>query len=172
MRNSHQYIIIHFGLITLTIAFAGCTPANHPRDAPPDLSRFGARPINLSRMLPNPDSSEERPGDDAPSGPANPEETDDPDLLLTPMASFPNPFNPATVLSFALPDGGAVVSLAIHSIDGRLARQLVAANLPAGEHSVIWLGKDDSGRKLPSGVYFASLRSGGEVRIRKLVMVQ
>ena len=172
MRNSHQYIIIHFGLMTLTIVFAGCTPANHSPDTAPDLSQFGARPINLSRMLPNPDPNGEQPGGDEPSSPGTIAETDDPDLSLAPIGSFPNPFNPTTVLSFALPEGGAVVSLVIHSMDGRLARQLVAANLPAGEHSITWLGKDDSGRKLPSGVYFASLRSGGEVRIRKLVMVQ
>jgi hypothetical protein len=167
MRNSHPYIIIHFGLLTLTIVFSGCTPANRPLSTGPDLSQFGARPINLSRMLPNPDLNDEQP-----SGPESLAKPADPSLSLAPIGSFPNPFNPATVLSFALPDGGAVVSLAIHSLDGRLARHLIAANLPGGEHSVTWLGKDDSGRKLPSGVYFASLRSGGEVRIRKLVMVQ
>ncbi len=88
------------------------------------------------------------------------------------LGNTPNPFNPATELSFEVPSGGGEVTLAIYGLDGRRARQLVAAELTAGEHSVTWYGRDDSGRKLPSGVYFASLRSGDEVRVQKLVMVQ
>lgn len=86
--------------------------------------------------------------------------------------NYPNPFNPATEIRFALPDDGGFVALTITGVDGRHVRRLVSADLPGGEHTVTWRGRDDNGRELPSGVYFVVLRSGGEVRVNKLVMVQ
>jgi hypothetical protein len=106
------------------------------------------------------------------AGNENSDTTTDSTTMLGMLCNAPNPFNPATTLSFRISEGGRHVTLVIHCVDGRRARQLVASNLPGGNHAIVWQGCDDSGRKLPSGVYFASLRSGNEVRTRKLVMVQ
>lgn len=88
------------------------------------------------------------------------------------FGSAPNPFNPTTEFTFAVPQGGAAVSLEIHGVDGRKVRHLVADDLPAGPHRLAWRGRDDEGRRLPSGVYIARLRNGKKVLIRKLVLVQ
>jgi flagellar hook assembly protein FlgD len=75
--------------------------------------------------------------------------------LLAGLASFPNPFNPFTNVAFTT-RAHAAVSLEIYDATGRLARRLFAERpLAAGYHVIGWDGADDSGRQLPSGVYFA-----------------
>ena len=177
MRISYQYTITHSGLIVVAIAILGCTPEGDLVNTTPELGR----PIPpSSNQAPNfPSLAVTGVTDGEPqidtgdnSGGVIGEDMLDSALPPALLSSAPNPFNPATTLSFEIPEGGGLVTLVIHGLDGRRARQLVASDLPGGEHTVIWRGRDDSGRKLPSGVYFASLRSGGEVRTRKLVMVQ
>ena len=84
----------------------------------------------------------------------------------------PNPLNPATTLTMVVPTGGGSVLLTIHSVDGRCACRLVTTEMTAGVHAVVWRGQDDTGRTLPSGVYFACLRVGAMTRVKKLTIVQ
>jgi len=51
-------------------------------------------------------------------------------------------------------------------------RKLPDKNLPPGEYSLHWDGKNDSGQILSSGVYFARLASGGRSELIKLVLVR
>lgn len=88
-------------------------------------------------------------------------------LLLPPR---PNPFNPRTELTYALPLPGPV-ELTIHDPAGRLLRALVAAPRFAGRHTAVWDGRDARGRGLPAGVYFARLRAGDHVESRKLMLL-
>ncbi len=68
----------------------------------------------------------------------------------------PNPFNPRTTISFALPQAGHA-NLRILDLRGRLVRTLVTEDLPAGRHARIWDGTDTSGRPVASGVYLYRL---------------
>jgi hypothetical protein len=89
-----------------------------------------------------------------------------------PLAAFPNPFNPKTTLRFALA-APARVDLAIYDARGRLVRRLAAGELPAGQHSLDWDGRDESGRALASGIYLARLLQGGRpAEERKLTMLR
>lgn len=88
------------------------------------------------------------------------------------LAVSPNPLNAATALTIVVPPGGGTVLLTIHSVDGRRACRLVDADLEAGPHKFVWRGRDDTGRTLPSGVYFACLRRGALVQVTKLTIVQ
>ncbi len=74
-------------------------------------------------------------------------------------------------IAFRLPTP-AQVDLAIYDPAGRRVRG-IDANLerPAGSHSVSWDCRDDAGRRLRSGVYFARLRAGRETRIRPIVLL-
>lgn len=72
------------------------------------------------------------------------------------LAAQPNPFNPTTSISFMNPDEGRI-RLAIYDVSGRLVRILADGELPAGRAHVSWDGRDDEGRSLASGVYFARL---------------
>ncbi len=62
----------------------------------------------------------------------------------------PNPFNPSTSISFALPEGGRV-ALRIYDAQGHLVRTLVDGDLPAANHVYDWDGKDSSGLSVGLG---------------------
>ncbi|HOX24864.1 MAG TPA: C25 family cysteine peptidase [Candidatus Krumholzibacteria bacterium] len=83
----------------------------------------------------------------------------------------PNPFNPLTRIDFALPAAGPV-ELAIYDLTGRRVAVLVEGEQPAGDHSVVWPGRDERGRALPSGTYVYRLLANGEVLSRKLTLVK
>lgn len=71
----------------------------------------------------------------------------------------PNPFTTSTTLAFDLPSA-RVVRLVVHGIDGRLVRRLMDGEYGAGRHRAIWDGRDDGGRLVASGIYFARLVAG------------
>ncbi|MBM4117812.1 hypothetical protein FJ251_08725 [bacterium] len=70
--------------------------------------------------------------------------------------AYPNPFNPSTTLKFENAVEGAL-RLVIVDGAGRRQRELAAGRFAAGQHSVVWDGRDDAGRPLPSGLYLAQL---------------
>lgn len=88
------------------------------------------------------------------------------------LAAHPNPFNPKTTLAFSLREAGAA-DLRIIDAQGRSVRSLLAGvQRPAGLQSLTWDGRDDAGRALPSGLYFARLIAGEERLSRKLLMLK
>jgi subtilisin family serine protease len=82
----------------------------------------------------------------------------DPDLprVFAFAGAVPNPFNPSTELHFSLPRP-ADVSLRLYDVSGRLVRVLHEGALPAGDHHRRWDGRDDGGRAVASGAYYARL---------------
>jgi hypothetical protein len=96
-----------------------------------------------------------------------------PDTRLTPSLSVarPNPFNPTTTIGYSLPRGGDT-ELMVYDIEGRRVRTLVKGLVPAGDHRVVWDGRDDAGNCVASGVYLYRLRVGGLVETKKMVLVK
>lgn len=90
------------------------------------------------------------------------------------VANYPNPFNPRTSIRFTLPAGaeGASVRLSVYDVSGRLVSRLLDDRLGAGEHSVDWSGRDDTGREVSAGVYYARLTWAGESRTRPMVLLK
>lgn len=72
--------------------------------------------------------------------------------------AHPNPFNPATTISFALASSGRT-SLEIYTVDGRLVNTLVSDYLDAGYHECVWTGRDKRGRRVASGTYYYRLQA-------------
>ncbi len=70
------------------------------------------------------------------------------------QAPVPNPFSGKTVLRYSLAKSGPV-SLAIYGITGQKVRTLVSENASAGTHEVAWDGRDECGKPVGTGVYFA-----------------
>src|SRR5262249_50187037 len=60
-------------------------------------------------------------------------------------ANRPNPFNPATVIPYAIGRAGRV-TLRVFDPSGRTVRTLVDANMPVGSYRARWDGRDDRGR--------------------------
>jgi hypothetical protein len=72
------------------------------------------------------------------------------------MRISPNPFDDRTFVQYELPGHGKVSTI-IYNLLGQKTRTLVDRMQNAGSHTVVWDGRDDSGRKVPSGQYFLRL---------------
>ena len=87
------------------------------------------------------------------------------------LQNFPNPFNPQTSISYALPEG-VNVRVTIHNILGQRVRALVDSYQEPGFKNIVWDGADDYGRQVSSGLYFYRLEAGEFVAIRKMMKLQ
>jgi hypothetical protein len=69
---------------------------------------------------------------------------------------------------------GDEVEIKIFDVSGRLRRTVSATRLDEGEHTIDWDGMDDSGSKLPQGIYFAqiTLGRGGAQQPQKLLLIR
>ena len=87
--------------------------------------------------------------------------------------NVPNPFNPQTVIRYALVAREAVpTQLVIFNGLGQKVRTLVDEAQGGGFYSVVWDGRDDDGRFLSSGVYFYRLTAGEFVQVRKMILME
>lgn len=85
---------------------------------------------------------------------------------------YPNPFNPSTTIAYNLPDA-STVSIIIYDALGQQVRTLVGnADTAAGRYSVQWDARDNQGRSLASGVYFAHITAGGFEDVRKMMLLK
>ncbi len=87
------------------------------------------------------------------------------------IEAFPNPFNPETTIRYDIPRRGRAV-VAVYDARGVLIATLVDTDREAGSFEVQWNGTDDVGAPVGSGVYFARLDLGGDVKTRKLVLLK
>ncbi|MDP8267869.1 MAG: FG-GAP-like repeat-containing protein [Candidatus Tenebribacter davisii] len=88
------------------------------------------------------------------------------------LINYPNPFNPETKIVFSLPES-AEVQLDIHNIKGQKIKSLLNDQVIAGEHSIVWNGKDASGKKVGSGVYLYKLNVNGKIEaVKKCLLLK
>ncbi|MBI4720507.1 MAG: T9SS type A sorting domain-containing protein [Chitinivibrionia bacterium] len=87
------------------------------------------------------------------------------------MQNYPNPFKPSTTISFGLNETGNA-ALEIYDVSGRLVRVLVDRMLDAGNHRETWDGRDASGGKAASGVYFYRLKTERFEKTRKMILLR
>jgi hypothetical protein len=74
------------------------------------------------------------------------------------MAASPNPSRQSTTVTMALAHAGQV-DVAVYGVDGRRVRTLEQGVRSAGLYRVQWDGRDDAGRMVAPGMYFARLLS-------------
>jgi len=95
----------------------------------------------------------------------------DPPVELRLAGNFPNPFNPSTTIRFHLPTAGPV-RVTVYDLAGGLVRTLIRTTRPAGDNTVVWNGRDNAGRQVASGAYFARLAFSGTTVISKMVLLK
>jgi hypothetical protein len=83
----------------------------------------------------------------------------------------PNPFAGTTALRFTLARPGRA-SLHVFDVAGRLVRTLVDDVRPAGAAEARWDGRDDAGRGVSGGIYFARLRAEGVDESRRVLRLR
>jgi hypothetical protein len=88
------------------------------------------------------------------------------------LNAAPNPFNPTTQLRFVMAEPGDA-QLEIFDAAGRTVRQFQMSGLAAGQHEVMWNGRDDRGARVASGAYVVRLEtSHGETDTDRVVMLK
>ena len=83
----------------------------------------------------------------------------------------PNPFNPTTTIRLVNPRAGQV-SVGVFDVQGKMVRTLQSGHLAAGEHDLIWDGRDDRGAEVASGMYFARMAALENRATVKLMLVR
>ncbi len=87
------------------------------------------------------------------------------------LSAWPNPFNPATRISFELPSA-ARVRLSVYDVRGRRLVVLVDELRSEGAHQVLWRATDATGGALASGAYVALLEIEGQRQTVKLLLAR
>ncbi len=87
------------------------------------------------------------------------------------LSSYPNPFNPSTLIRFTLPDADAV-QVQVFNLSGQLVSTLLEAQLPAGMHQLQWNAQDQQAHALPSGVYFARVSTSRESAVQRMTLLR
>jgi subtilisin family serine protease len=85
--------------------------------------------------------------------------------------NFPNPFNPTTTIEYNVPQNSHV-NIEIYNMLGQRIRTLIDQNKSAGNYSIVWNAKDDSGVNVASGMYFYRMDAGDFSALRKLVLLK
>ena len=89
------------------------------------------------------------------------------------MGNSPNPFNPVTVIRFAVPAGpDRAYTLRVYDVAGRLVRTLGSGRIPGGHHNVTWDGMNEKGAPVGSGIYLYRLDVGADNFTGKMVLVK
>jgi hypothetical protein len=78
----------------------------------------------------------------------------------------PNPFNPITTVSFALPQTSHV-KLSVFDANGQNVATLVNGLKEAGVHSITW-----NAAQLASGIYFCRIEAGSFTATQKMVLMK
>lgn len=91
--------------------------------------------------------------------------------------NYPNPFNPSTTIGFSLPVN-STVTLKVYNLIGQEIAVLANGPFAAGQQTIVWNGKDLSGRTASSGLYFYRLRATSSIdgqvfnQMRKMMLVK
>jgi len=94
---------------------------------------------------------------------------DEPATVCNLYQNYPNPFRLDTVISYRLPSDGHV-TMDVYNIAGQEVRALVNATQTAGEWSITWDGRSNSGRSVGPGAYFLRLQTGDQVSVMRMLL--
>jgi subtilisin family serine protease len=83
----------------------------------------------------------------------------------------PNPFRTSVEISYSL-SASAEIDLSVYDASGRLVKSLASGLAEPGLYSTRWDGLNDSGDRLPAGVYFSRLESGDRAVTRKVTLIR
>ena len=64
------------------------------------------------------------------------------------------------------------MQLVIYDVLGREIRTLISRNETAGSKAVVWDGKDNHGRSVPSGIYPVRFQAGNYMKVKKALIVK
>lgn len=90
--------------------------------------------------------------------------------LLT-INNYPNPFNPETTISYQLKES-ANIKIDIYNLKGQKVTSLFKGNQVAGQHQIIWNGKNHNNQKVSSGIYLLRLSTHNTCASKKMILLK
>jgi len=87
------------------------------------------------------------------------------------LPNYPNPFNPATLITYELFEA-TEIELSVYNVLGQKIRKLERGHRESGSHTVTWDGRNDRGHEVGSGVYFYRLSSPDQHVTRKMTLLK
>ena len=87
-------------------------------------------------------------------------------------AAYPNPFNAAVQIPFAVWSANTPVALTVHDVLGRTIRTLAAGPVAAGRHVFHWDGRNAAGEPVGNGAYLVQLRAGSQRAVGKVMLIK
>ena len=117
------------------------------------------------------------------------EEVDKWEVRSEKLEIHPNPFREKTEIRFTIHDAGYRIqdtrytihdtryriqdaSLKIYDVSGRMVRDFSRLTVNGERSTIVWVGTDDSGRRLPSGIYFIELKDEYRCEIKKAILLR
>ncbi len=94
----------------------------------------------------------------------------DPSAFSLSLSCYPNPFNSRIRISYSLPEDSRL-SVQLFNTLGQKVATLVDSYINAGNHSVVWNGRNDSGVLVSSGIYLVHLYSNSGSITRKIILL-
>jgi hypothetical protein len=85
--------------------------------------------------------------------------------------NFPNPFNPATNISFSIGDPSQV-TLQIYNALGEKVLTMVDGNLAPGKYNYSWDGSNKHGKIVSSGMYYYRITAGNFIKTKKMLFIK
>ncbi|MDP7272640.1 MAG: T9SS type A sorting domain-containing protein, partial [Candidatus Marinimicrobia bacterium] len=85
--------------------------------------------------------------------------------------AYPNPFNPATTISYRLLEANHV-RVDIYDMVGNKVCTLVNQRQDAGTMSILWNAANDRGQPVAAGVYLYTVQAGGDWISKKMVLLK
>jgi flagellar hook assembly protein FlgD len=87
------------------------------------------------------------------------------------LQNYPNPFNPTTTIEYTIPRAN-VVTVRIYDITGRIVHVFENGLQEAGDHRVLWDGRNNARQLVASGMYIYEIRFEGSVLARKMMLMK
>lgn len=86
------------------------------------------------------------------------------------LAASPNPSRGPLNLSLESPSGG-YDALELLDVSGRIVRKLSSGAVAGGRWNIRWDGRDESGQRMPAGLYFARMRSRTGMAVVRVALI-
>ncbi|MDH3651682.1 MAG: T9SS type A sorting domain-containing protein [Saprospiraceae bacterium] len=84
---------------------------------------------------------------------------------------YPNPAVDRVTISFTLPQAQKI-DVEIINANGQLMYAETAGSRPAGQYTLEWNGRNNTGVQVPSGIYFISVSDGFNNSVRRLILAK
>lgn len=89
------------------------------------------------------------------------------------LTNYPNPFNPVTTISFSVTPSASKLELSIFNLKGQKVRNFRNLNIDESQNlQIVWNGRDDSGKPVSSGIYFANLKTDKYSKSCKMLLMK